>query len=54
MIILGIKFTHDGALALIDNGKFIFSYEMEKINNNFRIQSFNLSINEIKKIWLRV
>ena len=50
MIFLGIKLTHDGGLALIDDGKLIFSYEMEKINNNFRIQEFNLSIDQIKTI----
>ncbi|WP_459209771.1 carbamoyltransferase N-terminal domain-containing protein [Aquimarina rhabdastrellae] len=36
MIICGLKLTHDGAIALIDNGKLIFSYEMEKLNNNTR------------------
>ena len=32
----GIKTTHDGAVALIDDGELIFSYEMEKIDNNTR------------------
>lgn len=36
MIICGLKLTHDGAVALIDDGKLIFSYEMEKLNNNLR------------------
>lgn len=36
MKICGIKLTHDGGVALIDNGKLIFSYEMEKIGNNSR------------------
>ncbi len=36
MIICGLKLTHDGAIALIDNGELIFSYEMEKLNNNAR------------------
>jgi carbamoyltransferase len=34
MIICGLKLTHDGAIALVDDGKLIFSYEMEKLNNN--------------------
>jgi carbamoyltransferase len=45
MIICGIKLTHDGAIALIDNGKLIFCYEAEKINNNERfadLSDFNL------------
>ncbi|MDP1815335.1 MAG: carbamoyltransferase N-terminal domain-containing protein [Leadbetterella sp.] len=36
MIICSLKFTHDGTIALIDNGRLIFSYEMEKLNNNDR------------------
>lgn len=36
MIICSLKFTHDGTIALIDNGKLVFSYEMEKLNNNDR------------------
>ena len=36
MIMCSLKLTHDGAIALIDNGKLIFSYEMEKLNNNSR------------------
>ncbi|AMP99119.1 hypothetical protein AY601_2222 [Pedobacter cryoconitis] len=36
MIICGIKITHDGGIALIENGKLIFSIELEKINNNHR------------------
>lgn len=39
MIICGLKLTHDGAIALIDNGKLIFSYEMEKLNNNARFSN---------------
>lgn len=39
MIICGIKLTHDGAVALIDDGKLIFSHEMEKIGNNLRFSS---------------
>lgn len=36
MVICSLKFTHDGTIALVDNGKLIFSYEMEKLNNNER------------------
>ena len=36
MIICSLKFTHDGTIALVDNGRLIFSYEMEKLNNNNR------------------
>ncbi|SKA46683.1 beta-1,4-N-acetylglucosamine oligosaccharide 6-O-carbamoyltransferase NodU [Chitinophaga eiseniae] len=50
MKILGIKTSHDGALALIDNGKLIFSYEMEKLNNNNRIEVFNLTMPEVETI----
>jgi carbamoyltransferase len=34
--ILGIKLTHDAAVALIVDGKLEFSIELEKINNNSR------------------
>ncbi len=50
MVICGIKTTHDGALALIDNGKLIFSFEMEKINNGKRHGTFCLSMKEIENI----
>jgi carbamoyltransferase len=36
MVICGLKLTHDGAIALIDNGKLVFCIEMEKLNNNPR------------------
>jgi carbamoyltransferase len=48
--ILGIKTSHDGAMALIDNGRLIFSYEMEKLKNNNRLESFNLTLPEIESI----
>ncbi|MDM1553020.1 carbamoyltransferase N-terminal domain-containing protein [Chryseobacterium indologenes] len=41
MIICGIKITHDGGISLIDNGKLIFSIEMEKVNNNSRYSELN-------------
>lgn len=41
MVICGIKFTHDGAVALIDDGKLIFNCEVEKLNNNPRYEKLN-------------
>ncbi|VAW11246.1 Nodulation protein U [hydrothermal vent metagenome] len=50
MVIVGIKLTHDGALALIDKGHLIFCYEIEKIKNQYRHQAFNLSRKDIEDI----
>lgn len=36
MIICGIKTTHDGGVALIDDGRLVFSHEMEKEGNGER------------------
>jgi carbamoyltransferase len=36
LIICGLKLTHDGAVALVDDGRLIFSIEMEKLNNGLR------------------
>ncbi|MEY9878247.1 carbamoyltransferase [Streptacidiphilus sp. MAP12-33] len=36
MLICGIKTTHDGGVALIDDGRLVFSVEMEKLRNNER------------------
>ncbi|WP_410575605.1 carbamoyltransferase N-terminal domain-containing protein [Amycolatopsis sp. cmx-4-61] len=36
VLILGIKVTHDGAVALIDDDRLVFSVEMEKIANGGR------------------
>jgi carbamoyltransferase len=36
MKICGLKLTHDGAIAVIDGNKLVFSIEMEKIKNNPR------------------
>ena len=36
MKVCGIKLTHDGAVALIEDGRLVFSIEMEKLNNNPR------------------
>lgn len=39
MVICGLKLTHDGAIALIDNGKLVFCHEMEKLANNERYKA---------------
>ncbi len=36
MIICGLKLTHDGAIALLDDNKLVFGIEIEKIANNPR------------------
>lgn len=36
MNICGLKLTHDGAVAVIENNKLVFCTELEKINNNKR------------------
>lgn len=50
MIICGIKLTHDGAVALIDNGKLIFSYEMEKLDNKPRHSDFSITLEKVEDI----
>ena len=41
MIICGIKLTHDGGVALIEDGQLRFSVEMEKISGNPRYASLD-------------
>jgi carbamoyltransferase len=41
MLICGLKLTHDGAIALIDKGKLVFSVELEKLSNNDRYTSID-------------
>ncbi len=36
MLICGVKVTHDGSVALVDEGKLVFSIESEKRDNNAR------------------
>lgn len=36
MKICGIKLTHDGGVAVIEDGRVLFSTEIEKLNNNHR------------------
>jgi carbamoyltransferase len=39
MLVCGLKLTHDGSVAVIDNGRLLFNIEMEKLNNNKRYES---------------
>jgi carbamoyltransferase len=39
MLICGLKLTHDGAIAVVEDGKLLFNIEMEKMNNNKRYES---------------
>ncbi|KLK89635.1 nodulation protein NodU [Microvirga vignae] len=41
MRICGIKLTHDGAVALIEDGRLVFCVEQEKLNNNPRYQAID-------------
>ncbi|MEY9104513.1 carbamoyltransferase [Bradyrhizobium yuanmingense] len=41
MRICGIKLTHDGAIALVETGRLVFSVEQEKRGNNPRYQSID-------------
>lgn len=36
MIICGLKLTHDGAVALLDGNRLVFSVEVEKLDNGLR------------------
>jgi len=50
MTICGIKLTHNGGIALIDNDKLIFSYEMEKLGNYPKQSAFCISMNKVNEI----
>lgn len=50
MIIYGIKLSHDGTIALIDNGTLVFCYEMEKIDNNARHSTLSMSIDYLVQV----
>ncbi|WP_028002362.1 nodulation protein NodU [Sinorhizobium arboris] len=41
MRVCGIKLTHDGAIALVENGKLVFCIEQEKRDNNTRYQTID-------------
>jgi carbamoyltransferase len=47
MTICGLKTTHDAAVALIDDGRLVFSVECEKIDNNLRHSTFTLTMNDV-------
>lgn len=36
MIVCGLKLTHDGAVALVEDGRLVFSVEIEKLDNGLR------------------
>ncbi|MGB3442828.1 MAG: carbamoyltransferase N-terminal domain-containing protein [Actinophytocola sp.] len=36
MIVCGLKLTHDGAVALVEDGRLVFSVEVEKLDNGRR------------------
>ncbi|GGN43709.1 carbamoyltransferase N-terminal domain-containing protein [Streptomyces fuscichromogenes] len=46
MLICGIKASHDGAVAVIENGRLLFSVEMEKLNNGERYSS----LGDVKRV----
>lgn len=39
MLICGVNATHDGGIALIENGRLVFSTEIEKLDNGLRYSS---------------
>ncbi len=41
MLVCGIKLTHDGAIALVEDGRLVFCIEQEKRNNNPRYQAID-------------
>ncbi len=41
MIICGLKLTHDGAVALLDDDRLVFSVEMEKLDNGRRYSTIS-------------
>ena len=40
-MILGLKVTHDGGLAAIEDGRLAFSVEMEKVDNRHRYSAMS-------------
>jgi len=47
MTICGIKLTHDGAIALIEDSQLIFCYECEKLHNARRHCDFTLTLKDV-------
>jgi carbamoyltransferase len=52
MRICGLKLTHDSTVAVIDEGKLVFSIELEKISNNSRFKIFD-DLCDVEKILTR-
>ena len=48
-IIVGIKYTHDAAVAAIEGDELLFSVELEKINNGARYTKMH-DVNAIQEI----
>ncbi|MFJ8155127.1 carbamoyltransferase N-terminal domain-containing protein [Streptomyces sp. NPDC094468] len=46
MLICGVKASHDGGVAVIENGRLLFSVEMEKLNNGERYSS----LGDVKRV----
>lgn len=49
MRICGLKFTHDGSVAVIEDNTVLFSTEMEKVNNNPRHQDL-VSLDVVEEV----
>ncbi|MCH2196987.1 carbamoyltransferase N-terminal domain-containing protein [Kordia sp.] len=49
MTFCGIKITHDGGIALVENNELIFSIELEKVNKNNRYAGI-LDLSEIEQL----
>jgi len=50
MIICGIKLTHDGAVALIDDQQLVCCIEMEKLDNAPRYMHFNIEMDRLEQL----
>ena len=49
MVVCGLKITHDGGIALIDDGRLVFSIEAEKLDNAERHTTFR-DLNEALRV----
>ncbi|HVU95239.1 MAG TPA: carbamoyltransferase N-terminal domain-containing protein [Puia sp.] len=52
MLICGLKLTHDGAVALLQDNRLLFSIEMEKIGNNDRYSAIE-DIRDVEQLLAR-
>jgi carbamoyltransferase len=50
MLTCGLKLTHDGAVALIENDRLVFSVEIEKLSNNSRYSRID-DLNIVQRIF---